>query len=72
MIKGAVDELTEAYADKNPLQSTHWLAQTWVRIASSVQSRKEAHWKTIAQVSETARWKRCVPRGLLIYARDSV
>jgi len=49
----------------------HWLAQTWLRIASSVQSRQDAHWKTIGQVSQTARWKRCVARRLLIYARDS-
>src|SRR5215475_15969993 len=33
----------------------------WVRIASSVQFRREAQWETIGGLNETARWKRCVP-----------
>jgi len=50
------------------MNPAHKSEDAWVRIASSVQSRQEAHWKAITQVCETARWKRCVPRSAPINA----
>jgi len=40
------------------------VAQTWVRVASSAQSRQDTHWKAMGRLAETARWKRRVPRSL--------
>jgi hypothetical protein len=48
------------------------LASTWVRIASSVQSRSDGLLLPNAPPAETARWKRRVPRARLpIYAQAS-
>jgi len=44
-------------------------APAWVRIASSVQSRQEAHWETMGRLTETARWKRYVPWARLRFIR---
>jgi hypothetical protein len=66
----------------NHLDSAHKSGDAWVRIASSVQALNVVHWEDPQRLepihipahlipinappSETARWKRCVPRLALI------